>query len=111
MTSLNPISGAAAGSSTTPRVGTQPTTDVFLRLLVAQMKTQDPLEPMKGTEFITQLAQFNSVEQLIEIRGELDSIRQAGGMSGGSPAAGGTSTPSRSRGAAVPAAPGIIPNP
>ena len=38
--------------------------DDFLKLLVMQLRNQDPFEPMKGTEFATQLAQFSSVEQL-----------------------------------------------
>jgi flagellar basal-body rod modification protein FlgD len=39
----------------------------FLNLLVAQLTHQDPLSPMEGTEFVTQLAQFSSVEQLMSI--------------------------------------------
>jgi flagellar basal-body rod modification protein FlgD len=39
--------------------------DTFLKLLVAQLKNQDPLNPMEGTEFTAQLAQYSSVEQQI----------------------------------------------
>lgn len=39
----------------------------FLNLLVTQMRYQDPLDPMKGTEFAAQLAQFSSVEQLTNL--------------------------------------------
>jgi flagellar basal-body rod modification protein FlgD len=38
--------------------------DVFLNLLIAQLKHQDPLEPMEGTEFVTQLAQFSELEEM-----------------------------------------------
>jgi flagellar basal-body rod modification protein FlgD len=41
--------------------------DQFLQLLVAQMKHQDPLNPMDGQEMAAQLAQFSSVEQLVTI--------------------------------------------
>jgi flagellar basal-body rod modification protein FlgD len=39
--------------------------EAFLKLLVAQISHQDPLKPMEGTEFVTQLAQFSAVEQAI----------------------------------------------
>jgi flagellar basal-body rod modification protein FlgD len=41
--------------------------DEFLKLLVAQMRHQDPLSPMKGEELAVQLATFSSVEQLINL--------------------------------------------
>lgn len=41
--------------------------DEFLQLLVTQMRHQDPLSPMDGQELAVQLAQFSSVEQLIEL--------------------------------------------
>lgn len=39
----------------------------FLKLFVAQLKNQSPLDPLKGHEFIAQLAQFSSVEQLYSL--------------------------------------------
>lgn len=39
----------------------------FLRLIAAQLQYQNPLEPMRDTEFITQLAQFTLLEQLYEM--------------------------------------------
>lgn len=41
--------------------------DEFLRLLVTQLSNQDPLSPMDGQQFAAQLAQFSSVEQLMNI--------------------------------------------
>lgn len=49
---------------------------LFLQILVAQLRAQNPLEPLKGTEFVTQLAQFNVIEQLIGIRAELEAMRR-----------------------------------
>ena len=46
----------------------------FLKLLVAQLKGQNPLDPKDGTEFVSQLAQFSSLEELINIRTTLDTI-------------------------------------
>jgi flagellar basal-body rod modification protein FlgD len=39
--------------------------DAFLKLLMAQLQHQDPLQPTDGTQFITQLAQFSQVEQSV----------------------------------------------
>lgn len=49
----------------------------FLRLLVAQMKNQDPTSPMEATDYVAQLATFSQVEQSVQINSKLDSILQA----------------------------------
>src|SRR5688572_10524626 len=41
--------------------------DAFLKLLVAQLKYQDPSKPMDNTEFLAQTAQFTTVEKLSEL--------------------------------------------
>ena len=48
--------------------------DDFLQLLVTQLKNQDPLEPMKNEEFVAQLAQFNSLEQMINLNKNFESM-------------------------------------
>jgi len=48
--------------------------ETFLQLLVAQIKNQNPLQPTDGVQFVTQLAQFSSLEQLVAIRGEITSL-------------------------------------
>lgn len=49
----------------------------FLRLLVAQMKNQDPTSPMEAADYVAQLATFSQVEQSVQINSKLDSILQA----------------------------------
>lgn len=46
----------------------QLTGDAFLTLLVAQLRSQSPFEPMNPAEFVAQLVQFNTLDQLIRIR-------------------------------------------
>ncbi|HLJ17803.1 MAG TPA: flagellar hook capping FlgD N-terminal domain-containing protein [Bryobacteraceae bacterium] len=47
----------------------------FLQLLVAQLKNQDPLSPADGLQFVQQLAQFSSLEQELQMRQDLDTIK------------------------------------
>lgn len=44
----------------------------FLQLLVAQIKNQDPTQPMDSTAFLSQLAQFSQLEQLVGIRQDME---------------------------------------
>ncbi len=45
--------------------------DVFLQLLIAQIKNQDPSKPGDSIQYITQLSQFSGVEQLVDIKMQL----------------------------------------
>lgn len=69
---------ASAGAASDSQSGIVPAglemKETFLMLLVAQIKNQNPLNPADGTEFLSQLAQFTQVEQLISIRQELESM-------------------------------------
>jgi flagellar basal-body rod modification protein FlgD len=51
--------------------------DTFLKLLVAQLKHQNPLEPADGLQFVTQLAQFTAIEHSAAMRDDLAAIRTA----------------------------------
>ena len=82
-------SSLGAGAQTSA-VSTPQTLDysAFLRLLIAQMKNQDPMNPIDSTEYVSQLASFSSVEQAVKTNGKLDSLltsmalTQAEGMIG-----------------------------
>ena len=49
--------------------------DDFIKLLVTQLTTQDPLNPQKDTEFIGQMAQFSALESSKSMQAELQTIR------------------------------------
>jgi flagellar basal-body rod modification protein FlgD len=66
-------SQASAASSTTAQPGTVDE-NMFLQLLVAQLQNQDPLNPPDGTQFVTQLAQFQQLEQSINTGSDISSI-------------------------------------
>lgn len=51
-------------ASTNPYATQELDRDAFMQLLVTQLSNQDPLEPVKNEEFVAQLANFSSLEQL-----------------------------------------------
>lgn len=86
----NPTSTPTAAdpkSVASPAPGGAMGKDQFLQLLVTQMKNQDPLNPMDGTQMASQLAQFSTVEQLESANTTLTqiaaAIRVANGTSNG----------------------------
>ena len=54
--------------------------DSFLKLLVTQLQHQDPTQPKQDGEFLAQLAQFSSLEQLTQMQQTLQSIATALGV-------------------------------
>jgi len=79
---LTNVSSANPLQSTTPaaqkNIGSK---DVFLKLLVAQMKNQNPEKPQDATKMSSQLAQFNMVEQQMSTNKYLASMAAAGASS------------------------------
>lgn len=51
--------------------------DEFLKILVAQLQNQDPLNPMEDKEFISQMATFSSLEQLMTMSKSLETLTQS----------------------------------
>ena len=75
-------SGTTGGTASTAPTLQLPTDKLgadkstFLKLLVAQLKNQDPLSPSDGTAFVTQLAQFTSLEQSTQMSTDIAEIRK-----------------------------------
>ena len=75
----SPVTGASSvidpltTNSTTQKAGVLDK-EAFLKLLVAQISNQDPMKPMEGTEFVTQLAQMSAVEQAISQTKSLETL-------------------------------------
>ncbi|WP_214826835.1 flagellar hook capping FlgD N-terminal domain-containing protein [Exiguobacterium algae] len=57
-----------------PKATNQYDKDMFMKLLLAQIANQDPMSPMEDREFIAQMAQFSSLEQMQTISKQLDSV-------------------------------------
>jgi flagellar basal-body rod modification protein FlgD len=79
---LNPSAALTAATGTTntttspAKAATDPlaSENVFLQLFVAQLKNQSPTNPADPTQFVTQLAQFSSLEQSTQMKADLDAI-------------------------------------
>jgi flagellar basal-body rod modification protein FlgD len=84
MSVSTPVTGATTAQTTNPAAETAKKQglgqDAFLQLLVTQLEHQDPSQPQDDSQFIAQLAQFTSVEQLTEINQTLQSIGGALGV-------------------------------
>lgn len=61
---IEEIIKAQEASSSSRNVSNDLGKDDFLKLLITQLQNQDPLEPMEDTDFIAQIAQFSSLEQM-----------------------------------------------
>jgi len=77
-------SQAPASSAASASPNTTVNKNMFLQLLVAQLRNQDPMSPSDGTQFIGQLAQFQQLEQSVNsgqdiaaIRSDLDALAAA----------------------------------
>jgi flagellar basal-body rod modification protein FlgD len=82
MTAITAATAAAAPADTQQRPAqsaTDPLTnkDTFLKLLVAQLQYQNPLDPTDSVQFVTQLAQFSQLEQTTQMADDLSAIRTA----------------------------------
>lgn len=95
----SPISGLGALSDTSSDSATKPAgqsvanQDTFLKLLVAQLQNQNPMQPSDGMQFVSEMAQFSELEQVIGIRGDLSTLVQQNTSASGTDQTSGTGTP------------------
>lgn len=77
---VTPVTSATSTTSTTNSAAASDSAKAsldynsFLQLLIAQMKNQDPTDPMDASEQIAQLATFSQVEQSIKMNSNLESL-------------------------------------
>jgi flagellar basal-body rod modification protein FlgD len=77
MSPTTPTSGASGANQNTTSTTPSPTIDknMFLQLLVAQLKNQDPMNPTDSMQFVQQLAQFQQLEQTVNTGQDVTAIR------------------------------------
>jgi flagellar basal-body rod modification protein FlgD len=71
---VNPLSSSSGSTDTTASLAATDSLgneNTFLQLLVAQIQNQDPTAPVDSSTFLTQLAEFSQLEQLIAIQGDV----------------------------------------
>ena len=67
-------SGGASGSGNTPN--NQLDGNSFITLLTAQLQAQDPLNPLDPNQMVSELTQMNTLQQIIQIREDMDAMLQ-----------------------------------
>ena len=93
--SSSTAAAASKAASTTSATGGVANESTFLTLLVAQLQNQDPMSPADSTQFVTQLAQFSSLEQLTNINtnvGNIEEVVAPAAAAGTSSSSSGTSS-------------------
>lgn len=60
------------------KTGNEMDADSFLQLLATELKYQDPMNPTSNTEFVAQMAQFNSLQRMEEMSKSMDSVKAYG---------------------------------
>jgi flagellar basal-body rod modification protein FlgD len=80
-----PSATDSTGKSSSPTGSTTATSSVdyntFLQLLVAEMKNQDPTNPMDTSQYMSQFAQLSTVEQAMQTNTKLDSLLSSQSLS------------------------------
>ncbi|QQO16341.1 flagellar hook assembly protein FlgD [Bradyrhizobium diazoefficiens] len=72
---------SSSTGSTTSTSSTGVDYNTFLQLLIAEMKNQDPTNPMDTSQYMSQFAQLSSVEQAMQTNNKLDSLLSSQSLS------------------------------
>jgi len=70
---VNGVGGSSSNTTNSTSLGAAPSEDEFLQLLVAQLQNQDPMNPTDSTQFVSELAQFSELDQVMAIRSDIES--------------------------------------
>ena len=91
---ISPLTGSPTTTNTTTAssASAAPSESVFLNLLVSQIQNQDPLNPTDSTQFVSQLAQFSELEQVMGIRSDTDQMAATAAASASASSAAASST-------------------
>ncbi|HUV49852.1 MAG TPA: flagellar hook capping FlgD N-terminal domain-containing protein [Anaerolineae bacterium] len=74
MTGIDGIIGSSGSLQILEKSTSTMGKDDFLKMMIAQLQHQDPLNPLDGTDFTAQLAQFSSLEQLSNMNTQLETL-------------------------------------
>src|ERR1039457_6300182 len=104
-TQVNPVTSSSSSSSSSSGnanslSGVSANEGTFLTLLVAQLKNQDPLSPTDSTQFVGELAQFSSLEQLMTINQNVGAMTNVVAPTSGASTTGSSSSAASGTGAA-----------
>jgi flagellar basal-body rod modification protein FlgD len=88
MAETAPLTGDFIATSPLAAATKKPATDIFssegfLKLLATQISSQNPLEPMKDTEFVAQMASFSQLEQTTNMAANIKALTMSGQLSQG----------------------------
>lgn len=88
MADTAPVTGDFVVTSPLAAATAKPKTDIFssegfLKLLATQISSQNPLEPMKDTEFVAQMASFSQLEQTTNMASDIKALTMSGQLSQG----------------------------